>query len=156
MQRARRGRRPVVVSIRLQGLLFLVVVVVVVGACAQTGASGIHAATVPDTSAAPGVRVTAGAAPGGVLQGHLYGAGGPAPGRRVPWPGTITVTGPAGARDVVVDPTGAYTLTLPPGRYAIEGHSPRYEGGAATCRSAAVAAVVAGATTTLDTVCSMR
>jgi hypothetical protein len=91
----------------------------------------------------------------GVLAGHLYGVGGPAPGLPRPWPGTVTVTGPGLHRDVPVGASGSYLVTVPAGRYTVTGHSPLYGGGAYLCQAAGVATVRRGHTTKADVFCQM-
>jgi hypothetical protein len=91
----------------------------------------------------------------GTLAGHLYGVGGPSPGLPRPWPGTVTVTGPGGRRDVAVGTDGAYSVTVPAGRYTVVGRSPLYESGAALCRAAGVATVTSAHTTRADVLCQM-
>lgn len=101
------------------------------------------------TSTAPVSRV-------GVLRGHLYGVGGPAPGGREAWAGTVTVSGPGLRRDTAVAADGSYSVTLVPGRYTVVGRSPRFGDGRQLCRPASDAEVTAGATTTVDVLCQMK
>lgn len=91
----------------------------------------------------------------GVLTGHLYGVGGPAPGLPRPWPGTVTVTGPGVHRDIPVGASGSYSVTIPAGRYTITGHSPLYGSGTYLCRATGVATVTSGHTTKADVLCQM-
>ena len=92
----------------------------------------------------------------GTLTGHLYGVGGPAPGSPRAWPGTVTLTGPGVHRNLPVGANGAYTVTLPAGRYTVIGHSPLYESGAASCRAAGVVTVTSAHTTQADVLCQMH
>jgi hypothetical protein len=91
----------------------------------------------------------------GTLTGHLYGVGGPAPGLPRPWPGTVTLTGPGVHQDVSVGADGSYSVTVPAGRYTVEGRSPLYESDAPLCRATGVATVTSGRTTTADVLCQM-
>ena len=91
----------------------------------------------------------------GTVHGHLYGVGGPAPGSPRPWSGTVTVTGGGLHRDVRTDPGGAYSITLPAGKYTITGHSPSYGGGTGLCRAAGVAKVRSGQHATANVWCQM-
>ncbi len=91
----------------------------------------------------------------GTLTGHLYGVGGPAPASPRPWPGTVTLTAPGVHRDVPVGASGTFSVMVPPGRYAVAGHSPRYESGAGLCRAAGVVTVTSGHTTKADVLCQM-
>jgi len=91
----------------------------------------------------------------GTLTGHLYGAGGPAPGSPRPWPGTLTLTGPGVHLDVPVAADGAYSIRVPPGRYTVVGHSPLYQSGTALCRAAGTATVTSGHTAKADVLCQM-
>ena len=91
----------------------------------------------------------------GTLTGHLYGVGGPAPGSPRPWPGTVTLTGAGVSLEVTVGASGTYSVSVPPGRYTVTGHSPRYGSGAYLCRAAGTATVTNGHRTTADVLCQM-
>ena len=91
----------------------------------------------------------------GTLAGHLYGVGGPAPGLPRAWPGTVTLIGPGVHQDVSVGADGGYSVTVPAGRYTVEGRSPLYESDAPLCRATGVATVTSGHTTTADVLCQM-
>jgi hypothetical protein len=91
----------------------------------------------------------------GTQTGHLYGAGGQAPGLPRPWPGTVTLTGPGVRREVPVGASGSYLVAVPAGRYAITGHSPLYGSGTCLCRAAGVVTVTSGHTTKADVLCQM-
>ena len=91
----------------------------------------------------------------GTLTGHLYGVGGPPPGLPRPWPGTVTLTGPHAHLDVPVGASGAFSVTVPPGRYTVVGHSPLYQSGAAPCQATGAATVTSGHTSTADVWCQM-
>jgi len=123
---------------------------------ALTGLAAVGACAAQPTDSGAASATTSSAASSGILQGHLYGVGGPAPGRRRPWAGTITVTGTGMVRDLAVGTDGAYSLALPPGRYTVIGHSPSYGGGTGMCRAAEDAQITAGTTIAVDTYCSMR
>ena len=92
----------------------------------------------------------------GILTGHLYGVGGPAPGLPRPWPGTVTLTGAGVHLDVRVGASGAYSVRVPAGSYTVGGRSPLYESGAGLCRAVRVAAVTGGHSTKADVLCQMR
>ena len=92
----------------------------------------------------------------GILTGHLYGVGGPAPGLPHPWPGTVTLTGPGVHLDVPVGAGGAYSVRVPPGRYTVAGHSPLYQSGTALCQAAREATVTSGHSTKADVLCQMK
>ena len=91
----------------------------------------------------------------GALTGHLYGVGGPAPGLPRPWPGTVTLNGSNVHLQLPVGASGAFSVTVPPGRYTLVGYSPQYESGAAPCLPAGVATVTSGRTTTANVWCQM-
>jgi hypothetical protein len=122
------------------------VVIAAVASCTQTS----NSETRSSTSTAPMTGM-------GVLRGHLYGVGGPAPGGRQAWAGTVTVSSPGVRRDIAVAADGAYSVSLVPGRYTVVGRSPRFDDGRQPCRPASDnAEVAAGATMTLDVLCQMR
>ena len=95
----------------------------------------------------------------GTVTGHLYGVGGPAtisaPPSPRPWPGTVTLSGPGVHRDVPVDASGTFSVTVPPGRYTVTGHSPLYGSGTYLCQAAGVVTVTSGHTTKADVLCQM-
>ena len=91
----------------------------------------------------------------GILTGHLYGVGGPAPGLPRPWPGTVTLAGPGVHRDIPVSASGTYSVMVPAGRYTVAGHSPLYGSGTYVCQSAGVATVTSGHTTKAHVLCQM-
>lgn len=91
----------------------------------------------------------------GTITGHLYAVGGPAPGLPRPLPGTVTLTGPGVRRDVPVGAGGAYSVTIPAGRYTVTGHSPLYGSGAYLCRAAGAVIVTSGHTARADVLCQM-
>jgi hypothetical protein len=95
----------------------------------------------------------------GTVTGHLYGVGGPAsaaePPSPRPWPGTVTLTGPGVHHDVPVGASGTFSVTVPPGRYTVVGHSPLYGSGAYVCRAPRVVTVTSGHTTKADVLCEM-
>jgi nucleoside phosphorylase len=100
---------------------------------------------------------TAGRSPAtGLLKGHLYGVGGPAPGRRQAWPGNITVSGSGVKHDIPVTADGAYSVTLAPGRYTVVGHSPSFNDGTAPCPATTDAQIHSGTVATVDVFCLMK
>jgi hypothetical protein len=91
-----------------------------------------------------------------VLTGLFEADGGPAPGSPQPLPGTVTITGPV-TQHVTVGPDGKYAAVVPPGTYTVTGTSPRYNDGAATCRTdGATVTVRAGQTVASDVVCEEK
>jgi hypothetical protein len=101
--------------------------------------------------------VLAGVAPAqGILTGHLYAVGGPAPGRWRPWPGAVTLTGTGMHRDIEVGTGGGYSAWVPAGSYVVAGRSPLYQGGAVACRAAGPATVTGGHRTEADVLCQLR
>jgi hypothetical protein len=116
-----------------------------------------------DDCAAPSAESTVlptqagGSSTTGILQGHMYGVGGPAPGLHEAWSGTVTITGSTVHREINLGPDGAYAVALPPGEYDIEGRSPHFGGCTYSCHARGPDShrVLAGKTTTLDTYCSM-
>jgi hypothetical protein len=104
-----------------------------------------------------GAAESSGSATGtGILQGHLYGVGGPATGSQEAWPGIVTLTSSGFRRDIPVGADGSYSVTLAPGLYTVVGHSPRLDNGNGSCVAANAAHVVAGATVTDDVLCHIR
>ena len=95
----------------------------------------------------------------GTLTGHLYGVGGPAsvsgPPSPRPWPGTVTLVGPAVHRDVTVGADGTFSVVVPAGRYTVTGHSPNYGSGTYLCQAAGEVTVTTGHTTKADVLCQM-
>ena len=93
------------------------------------------------------------------MTGHLYGVGGPAsvaaPPSPRPWPGTVTVTGPGVDREVPVGASGTFSVTVPPGRYTVVGHSPLYGSGTYLCRATGAVTVKSGHATQADVLCQM-
>jgi hypothetical protein len=102
---------------------------------------------------------TGGSPADGTLTGHLYGVGGPAtvsgPPSPRPWPGTVTLVGPAVHRDVTVGADGTFSVVVPAGRYTVTGHSPNYGSGTYLCQAAGEATVTSGHTTKADVLCQM-
>lgn len=89
---------------------------------------------------------------GGIVTGHLFGTGGVAPGTKVTWAGTVTVTGKGVRRVVKVGDDGAYSLIVPPGTYSVSGASPAHTG-SVSCPASKKAHVTAGRTVTVDVIC---
>lgn len=89
------------------------------------------------------------------VTGRLEGVGGPAPGAPRPWPGTVAWRGPThGTVHIATD--GRFLLSLPPGRYRVTGHSPRYGDGRYVCRATRPLVVRAGSPVHLDVLCQLR
>ena len=98
-----------------------------------------------------------GPAGSGVVQGHLYGVGGPAPGSQRPWAGTVLFDGGGRHADVAVEDDGSFSITLGPGRYTVTGRTPGYQDGQAPCHPESDGIeVTANATTTVDVFCHMK
>jgi hypothetical protein len=117
-----------------------------------TACSGAHSGT----GSSPVMTATGTPAGSGTLHGHLYGVGGPAPGSPRPFSGTITVSGNGTSREAKVGSDGAYSVTIPPGRYTVIGHSPHYSDGVPACPGPNSAQVSNGGTTTMDAYCQMK
>ncbi|HET9974378.1 MAG TPA: hypothetical protein VFQ68_39525 [Streptosporangiaceae bacterium] len=92
----------------------------------------------------------------GMLTGHLYAVGGPAPGTRRPWPGTVTLTGSGMHRDIKVGAVGGYSAWVPPGTYTVAGRSPLYQDGTGACRATGPVTVASGHRTEADVLCQLR
>lgn len=90
-----------------------------------------------------------------LVSGRLEGVGGPAPGAPRPWPGTVTWTGPTHGT-VRVHDDGTFTLSLPPGRYHLTGHSPRYGDGDYLCQARHSLVVRKGAPAHPDVLCQLK
>ncbi|MCU7722557.1 hypothetical protein ODJ79_02405 [Actinoplanes sp. KI2] len=121
-------------------------------------AAGLIVLAAAGCSPGAGGAEPSGSAPGsGVVQGHLYGVGGPPPGTRQAWTGTVSFDGGGTHADVAVKDDGSYSIALGPGRYTVAGSSPRYQDGKQACSPATGAVeVTAGSTTTVDVLCQMR
>lgn len=105
----------------------------------------------------PGAGPVGSAPQSGIVQGHLYGVGGPAPGTRRAWTGTVSFDGGGTHADVAVKDDGSYSIALGPGRYSVVGTSPNYEDGRSACRPASDGVeVTAGSTATVDVLCQLR
>jgi hypothetical protein len=112
---------------------------------------------VPAASASASASGSAGPASAeGILAGHLYAVGGPAPGAPRPWPGTVTLTGPGVHRAIRVGAGGGYSVLVPAGTYAVAGRSPLYQDGAGACRAAGPVMVTSGHRTRADVLCQLR
>lgn len=72
-----------------------------------------------------------------VITGKLLAVGGPAPGTPRPLPGKVTLVDTAThvRHDVRVATDGKYSVTVPPGTYEVQGHSPRYGSGTYMCNA---------------------
>jgi hypothetical protein len=115
--------------------------------CSSSGSGSASVGALPQHSVdGIGTRVT--------VTGRLEGVGGPAPGAPRPWPGTVSWRGPTHGT-VTVDAHGRFALSLPPGRYALTGHSPRYGDGAYLCRASRALVVRVGAPAHLNVLCQM-
>jgi hypothetical protein len=89
------------------------------------------------------------------VRGQLRTTGGPAGAPSDRWPGTITVDGPVHT-SVPTDAQGRFRLLLPPGRYRLTGHSPRYGDGRYQCRAADPLVVRAQTPTHVDVLCQLK
>jgi hypothetical protein len=94
----------------------------------------------------------------GTLHGYIYSEGGPPlAGSPRALPGTITVTGNGITRRVNTSPDGSYTVPdLPPGSYALTGHSPYFGNGTYACQAPAMVHIQSGHTTAADALCEMN
>jgi hypothetical protein len=116
-----------------------------------------HPAGLASAGPAPAASASAGPASAeGILTGHLYAVGGPAPGAPRPWPGTVTLTGPGGRRAISVGAGGGYSVLVPAGTYTVAGRSPLYQDGAGVCQAAGPVMVASGHRTTADVRCQLR
>jgi hypothetical protein len=71
------------------------------------------------------------------IAGTLRMIGGPPPGMNRSVAGTVTIESPSGATcDVSVVAGGSFAVSVPPGRYAVTGHSPNFGSGKYLCSSA--------------------
>jgi hypothetical protein len=91
----------------------------------------------------------------GTVTGHLYGVGGPAPGLRRPWPGTVVVTGRGVHLDISVGSGGTFSVTVPAGRYTVVGHSPLYGSGKYLCQATRAVTVQSGHSSKAEVLCQM-
>jgi hypothetical protein len=98
------------------------------------------------------------AAATGKLTGRLIIVGGPAPGAAHPVAGRVAVTGNGVHVDVKVGEDGVYTVSVPPGRYQVTGHSPSVvvDDREAPCPSSKDARVTPGGAAVLDAICSIK
>ena len=94
----------------------------------------------------------------GIAQGSMHEIGGPAPGLPKPIAGTLVATGTDGRQHTTtVDVNGRFSITLAPGEYTVEGHSPTYGNGAYTCGANTAPVVVrANAVTDVELYCQIR
>jgi hypothetical protein len=92
----------------------------------------------------------------GILTGHLYVDGGPAPGTQRGVRGTIILQGQHGEHRVTVGPDGSYHVQLPIGTYTVTGDSPRYNYGKSICSVDHQVTVTRGQSASADVVCQMR
>jgi hypothetical protein len=136
---------------RHNGMRTLLVVLLLCAASMTAGCSGANAPTT-EVAASHATKVD------GTLSGRLITVGGPAPGSPSPVAGAVTVTGGGVHLDVKVGLDGAYSVSLPAGRYTVVGHSPSVtaEGAAMPCPGRKEARVTPGATVVLDAVCSIK
>jgi hypothetical protein len=112
----------------------------------------------PSTGAAPttGLTTTHDAVGTRVrVSGRLEGVGGPAPQPPRPWPGSVSWTGPTHG-SVRVGHSGGFRLLLPPGRYEVTGHSPRFGDGHYLCQAPHPLVVRPGAAVHLEVICQLR
>jgi hypothetical protein len=132
--------------------------------CAGAGPTGAGAAGAGQTEAGY-TRITGAVAVLGHLAGRLVREGGPlGPGGQqpaeLPLSGTVTFTA-AGHRPVTVKAgsSGAFSASLPPGRYRVSGRSPAImtvDGGRSQelpCSQPASATVIAGRTASMTLAC---
>ena len=126
-------------------------------ACSSPHPAGSASAVSASAGPAYAAPASAGSASAeGILTGHLYAVGGPAPGAARPWPGTVTLTGPGVHRAISVGAGGGYSILVPAGTYAVAGRSPLYQDGAGACRAAGPVMVTSGHRTKADVLCQLR
>jgi hypothetical protein len=90
------------------------------------------------------------------IRGRLVAVGGP-PGPARPLIGTVTVSTNGGQpRTVTVGSDGNYSVTVAPGTYQVQGHSPLYQSGKWPCRAQEPADASAGTTTTVNVYCQEK
>jgi len=135
------------VVVQFRALVTVGAAVAALAACSGQSTAGVS----PTQIASNGSPTTT-----GTLQGHLFAVGGLAPGARLPWAGTVTITGTAFHREIRVGADGFYSLVLAPGRYVVTGRSPNFDDGKTACPAAHDAQVAAGVTVTIDAVCALR
>lgn len=90
----------------------------------------------------------------GTLMGRLLAVGGPS-GPARPLPGKITIAGPV-TQTVIVGTDGRFQVLLPPGKYAVTGISPLYNGGRGRCRALRPVTVTGGTTARDDVFCQEK
>jgi hypothetical protein len=69
--------------------------------------------------------------------------------------GTVTLAGAGVHRDVPVGASGSFSVMVPPGRYAVTGHSPLYGSGTYLCQATGIVTVTSGHTAKADVLCQM-
>lgn len=133
-------------GMRIRSVVLLLCAASMIAACSgsstlATGAAASHATTMS-----------------GTLSGRLVTVGGPVPGAPSPVAGSVTVTGAGVHRDVKVGPGGAYSVSLPSGRYAVVGHNPfvTSDSVAMPCPGPREAHVTPGSVVVLDAICSIK
>jgi hypothetical protein len=90
----------------------------------------------------------------GVLRGHLYVIGGPAPGIKKAISGVASISGKNFRKDVAINDDGAYSVSLSPGEYTVEGHSPKVtQNGREVTFSSDAVTIASGRQVTLDLEC---
>jgi hypothetical protein len=90
--------------------------------------------------------------PTGTISGRLVAVGGPAGLAPRPLRGTVQFAGPD-TGSVTVGNDGSFRIDVATGTYALEGHSPLYNGGRVACRPRANAVVHEAATTNVLVMC---
>jgi hypothetical protein len=98
------------------------------------------------------------------LSGELFAVGGPPNAynhQRPPRPlrGMVTITDTRSGRvirTVTVRSDGTFSVSLPPGRYSVEGRSPQYNAGNVGCSANAPITLTAGARATANVYCQEK
>jgi hypothetical protein len=91
------------------------------------------------------------------ITGRLLAIGGPAQPAGRPLAGTVTVTSNGGKPlTLTVGSSGRYSITVAPGTYQVQGHSPLYQDGKWPCRALKPADAAARTTTTVNVYCQEK
>jgi hypothetical protein len=91
----------------------------------------------------------------GTIRGRLLAVGGPAgiPNRALPGTVTLTNTRTHLHQSVPVGADGRYSVPVTPGRYTIDGRSPKYGSGRYACHAPQPVQITTGTTVHADVIC---